>query len=197
MFNGNMKKIMKQAKQMQDKMMETQKELESMEVEGSSGGGAVKAVINGKKELISLDIDSELLSDDKEILEDLIIACVNQAQNKFDEISKDKMGAISGGLPGGFARILMESIPKTLESIISDLCKLPSIGRRTAERLAIFLLESDSIYLKSFSKHLNDLDEKISECEICHCFIDLDSTSDENQCLICSDQRRNKKYCVY
>ena len=81
--------------------METQKELESMEVEGSSGGGAVKAVINGKKELISLDIDSELLSDDKEILEDLIIACVNQAQNKFDEISKDKMGAISGGLPGG------------------------------------------------------------------------------------------------
>ena len=101
MFNGNMKKIMKQAKQMQDKMMETQKELESMEVEGSSGGGAVKAVINGKKELISLDINSELLSDDKEILEDLIIACVNQAQNKFDEISKDKMGAISGGLPGG------------------------------------------------------------------------------------------------
>ena len=101
MFNGNMKKIMKQAKQMQDKMMETQKELESMEVEGSSGGGAVKAVINGNKELISLDIDSELLSDDKEILEDLIIACVNQAQNKFDEISKDKMGAISGGLPGG------------------------------------------------------------------------------------------------
>ena len=87
----------------------------------------------------------------------------------------------------------MESIPKTLESIISDLCKLPGIGRRTAERLAIFLLESDSIYLKSFSKHLNDLDEKISECEICHCFIDLDSTSDENQCLICSDQRRNKK----
>ena len=101
MFNGNMKKIMKQAKQMQDKMMETQKELESMEIEGSSGGGAVKAVINGKKELISLDIDSELLSDDKEILEDLIIASVNQAQNKFDEISKDKMGTISGGLPGG------------------------------------------------------------------------------------------------
>ena len=101
MFNGNMKKIMKQAKQMQDKMMETQKELESMEIEGSSGGGAVKAVINGKKELLSLNIDSELLNDDKEVLEDLIIVCINQAHNKFDEISKDKMGAISGGLPGG------------------------------------------------------------------------------------------------
>tara|TARA_Y100000591_G_scaffold198476_1_gene171704 strand:- start:158 stop:475 length:318 start_codon:yes stop_codon:yes gene_type:complete len=101
MFNGNMKKIMKQAKQMQDHMMKTQKELESMEIEGSAGGGAVKAVINGKKELLSLDIDSELLNDDKEVLEDLIIVCINQAHNKFDEISKDKMGAISGGLPGG------------------------------------------------------------------------------------------------
>lgn len=101
MFNGNMKKIMKQAKQMQDQMMKTQKELESMEIEGSSGGGAVKAVINGKKELLSLDIDSELLNDDKEVLEDLIIVCINQAHNKFDDISKDKMGAISGGLPGG------------------------------------------------------------------------------------------------
>ena len=101
MFNGNMKKIMKQAKQMQDQMMKTQKELESMEIEESSGGGAVKAVINGKKELLSLNIDSELLNDDKEVLEDLIIVCINQAHNKFDEISKDKMGAISGGLPGG------------------------------------------------------------------------------------------------
>ena len=101
MFNGNMKKIMKQAKQMQDQMMKTQKELESMEIEGSAGGGAVKAVINGKKELLSLDIDSELLNDDKEVLEDLIIVCINQAHNKFDEISKDKMGDISGGLPGG------------------------------------------------------------------------------------------------
>ena len=96
-----MKKIMKQAKQMQDQMMKTQKELELMEIEGSSGGGAVKAVINGKKELLSIDIDSELLNDDKEVLEDLIIVCINQAHNKFDEISKDKMGAISGGLPGG------------------------------------------------------------------------------------------------
>ena len=103
MFNGNMKKIMKQAKQMQDKMMETQKELESMEIEGSSGGGAVKAVINGKKELISLDIDSELLSDDKEILEDLIIAAFNQARERLkakttEEISKATAGGL--GIPG-------------------------------------------------------------------------------------------------
>ena len=53
-------------------------------------------------DLLSLDIDSEVLNDDKEILEDLIIVCINQAQNKVDKVSKDKMGSISGGLPSGF-----------------------------------------------------------------------------------------------
>ena len=100
MFKGNMNKIMKQAKEMQDKMMQTQKEIESMEIEGNSGGGAVKVKLNGKKEIISLDISDESLKDDKEMLEDLIIACINQAQKEVDKISKDKMGAISGGMPG-------------------------------------------------------------------------------------------------
>jgi len=102
MFKGNMKKIMKQAKEMQDQMMKTQQELEAMEVEGAAGGGAVKAVLNGKKELISINIDSELLKDDKEILEDMIIVCINQAQAKIDKITQEKMGSISGGMPSGF-----------------------------------------------------------------------------------------------
>tara|TARA_B100001750_G_C15349662_1_gene516511 strand:+ start:86 stop:403 length:318 start_codon:yes stop_codon:yes gene_type:complete len=102
MFKGNMKKIMKQAKEMQNQMMETQKELENMEVEGTAGGGAVKAILNGKKELISIDIDSDLLKDDKEILEDMIIVCINQAQAKIDKITQEKMGSISGGMPSGF-----------------------------------------------------------------------------------------------
>ena len=100
MFKGNMNKIMKQAKEMQDKMMQTQKEIESMEVEGNSGGGAVKVKLNGKKEIISLNISDELLKDDKDMLEDMIIACINQAQQEVDKISKDKMGSISGGMPG-------------------------------------------------------------------------------------------------
>ena len=102
MFKGNMKKIMKQAKEMQDQMMKTQQELEQMEVEGTAGGGAVKAVVNGKKELISINIDPELLKDDKEILEDMIIVCINQVQAKIDKITQEKMGSISGGMPSGF-----------------------------------------------------------------------------------------------
>ena len=102
MNNLDMKKLMKQAKQMQDQMMQTQKELEAMEVEGTSGGGAVKAVLNGKKELISIDIDPELMKDDKEILEDMIVASINQAQGKIDQLTQEKMGSISGGMPSGF-----------------------------------------------------------------------------------------------
>ena len=93
MFKGNMKKLMKQAKQMQDQMMQTQKELEAMEVEGTSGGGAVKAVLNGKKELISIDIDPELMKDDKEILEDMIVASINQAQGKIDQLTQETVKA--------------------------------------------------------------------------------------------------------
>ena len=94
MFNkGSMNKMMK-------KMMQLQEEIESMEVEGNSGGGAVKVKLNGKKEIISLNISDELLQDDKEMLEDMIIACINQAQEEVDRISKEKMGALSGGMPG-------------------------------------------------------------------------------------------------
>ena len=85
----------------------------------------------------------------------------------------------------------MNSIPKTLEDIILSLSKLPGIGRRTAERLAIFLLESDSEYLKSFSLNVNNLDDKISACPICHCFIDLNQNSKQNDCVICNDESRD------
>ena len=84
---------------MQD--LENGKDIESMEVEGNSGGGAVKVRLNGKKEIISLNISDELFEDDKDMLEDMIIACINQAQQEVDKITKDKMGAISGGMPGG------------------------------------------------------------------------------------------------
>ncbi len=90
---GNMNKVMK-------KMMQLQQEIESMEVEGNAGGGAVKVKLNGKKEILSLNISDELLKDDKEMLEDMIIACINQAQEEVDRISKEKMGALSGGMPG-------------------------------------------------------------------------------------------------
>ena len=97
MFNkGSMNKMMK-------KMMELQEEIESMEVEGNSGGGAVKVKLNGKKEIISLNISDELLQDDKEMLEDMIIACINQAQEEVDKISKEIISVV-GSKVGGLLR---------------------------------------------------------------------------------------------
>ncbi|MAP16396.1 MAG: YbaB/EbfC family nucleoid-associated protein [Verrucomicrobiales bacterium] len=98
---GNM---MKQAQEMQSKLESLQKELEQEIVEGASGGGMVKATATAKGVLKSLAIDDELFKqDEKEILEDLVVAAVNDAKTKGEKLSQEKMSAISGGLnlPGG------------------------------------------------------------------------------------------------
>ena len=102
---NNMSQIMKQAKAMQEKMAEMQKKIEETEIEGSSGGGVVKIVINGKHEVKNLFIDPSIVnSDEKEVLEDLIIAALNDANKKIAENTNDQLGSISGGmgLPPGF-----------------------------------------------------------------------------------------------
>ena len=83
---NNMSQIMKQAKAMQEKMAEMQKKIEETEIEGSSGGGAVKIVMNGKHEVKNLFIDPSIVnSEEKEVLEDLIIAALNDVNKKISE----------------------------------------------------------------------------------------------------------------
>ena len=96
---NNMSQIMKQAKAMQEKMAEMQKKIEETEIEGSSGGGAVKIIMNGKHEVKNLFIDPSIVnSDEKEVLEDLIIAALNDANKKIAENTNDQLGSISGGM---------------------------------------------------------------------------------------------------
>ena len=96
----NITQMMKQAQAMQGKMQEMQQELEEMEVFGESGGGMVKAVISGKGRLRKLSIDPTIVTpDDTEMMEDLIVAAINDAKDKSEEAAKEKMGAITGGLP--------------------------------------------------------------------------------------------------
>jgi len=96
---NNMSQIMKQAKAMQEKMAEMQKKIEETEIEGSSGGGAVKIVMNGKHEVKNLFIDPSVVnSDEKEVLEDLIIAALNDVNKKIAENTNDQLGSISGGM---------------------------------------------------------------------------------------------------
>ncbi|MDG5814000.1 YbaB/EbfC family nucleoid-associated protein [Chitinispirillales bacterium ANBcel5] len=95
----NMNKLLKQAQKMQSQMMKAQEELQQKEVEGTAGGGMVKVMLNGKNELTSIKINPEVVdSDDVEMLEDLIIAAHQNAQEKIKEISESTYGSISGGL---------------------------------------------------------------------------------------------------
>ena len=94
-----MSQIMKQAKAMQDKMSEIQKKIENMEVEGTSGGGAVKVIMNGKHELKKINIDKSLLNAEEiEVLEDLIVAAINDVNKKINEDMNSQLGSLSGGL---------------------------------------------------------------------------------------------------
>ena len=90
--------IMRQAQQMQAKLNEAQKKLEAMEVEGSAGGGMVKVKLSGKNAMIGLSLDPSLMSDDREILEDLIKAAHDDARRKLEDAQNEEMKGLSGGL---------------------------------------------------------------------------------------------------
>ncbi|WZL81731.1 YbaB/EbfC family nucleoid-associated protein [Vallitaleaceae bacterium 9-2] len=96
---GNMNNLMKQAQKMQQKMATMQEELDSQEFEAVVGGGVVKAIVTGKKELKTVTIDPEAVDpDDVEMLEDLIVAAVNQAIKTADETVNKEMSKLTGGL---------------------------------------------------------------------------------------------------
>ncbi len=100
---GNMQKQIKQMQAMQREMEEAQDKLGEKEVEATAGGGAVSAKVNGNKELVSLKLDKDVIDpEDSEMLEDLIIAAVNEAMRQVDEMVNDEMGKITGGfgIPG-------------------------------------------------------------------------------------------------
>lgn len=90
---------MKQAQKFQKKMKEVQEKLEKMEVEAGAGGGMVTVKANGKQDILSIKIEPEVFNgDDIEMLEDLILAAVNEAKRKADKLAKEEMKKVTGGL---------------------------------------------------------------------------------------------------
>lgn len=101
---GNMNNLMKQAQAMKKQMENMQKEVEQAEFDITSGGGAVSVKINGKKEILSIQIKPEVVDpEDVEMLEDLVLTAVNEAIRKVEDETTNKMGKVTGGLniPGG------------------------------------------------------------------------------------------------
>ncbi|MCF8413761.1 MAG: YbaB/EbfC family nucleoid-associated protein [Melioribacteraceae bacterium] len=98
-MKGGMQGMLKQIQKMQSDMEKVQAELANKIVSEESGGGMVKATVNGKKELVSIQIDEEIAtSGDKEMLEDLVVAAVNKALESATKMAEEEMGAITKGM---------------------------------------------------------------------------------------------------
>ncbi|MBA6327232.1 YbaB/EbfC family nucleoid-associated protein [Colwellia sp. MB02u-6] len=98
MMKGGMGNLMKQAQDMQAKMAKAQEELAKMEVIGEAGAGMVKVTMTGNHNVRRVIIDDSLMADDKDMLEDLVAAAMNDAVRRVEEQNKDKMGALTGGM---------------------------------------------------------------------------------------------------
>lgn len=96
--------LMKQAQAMQEKMQSMQEEMANREVEGQAGAGLVKVVMTGRHDVRSVSIDPSVMTEDKEVLEDLLAAAVNDAVRRIEELNKSSMGNLAAGLnlPAGF-----------------------------------------------------------------------------------------------
>jgi len=99
MLSGGMAGLMKQAQEMQEKMQKMQEELMQAEVSGQAGAGLVSVVMNGRHDVKRVSLDDSLLQEDKEILEDLIAAAVNDAVRKIEANNQQKMASMTAGLP--------------------------------------------------------------------------------------------------
>ena len=99
MMKGQLAGLMKQAQAMQDNMKRAQDELAQMEVEGQSGAGLVKVVMTCKHDVRRVSIDPSLLAEDKDMLEDLVAAAFNDAVRRAEEVSTEKMGKLTAGMP--------------------------------------------------------------------------------------------------
>ncbi len=102
-MSNPMNQLMKQAQQMQANMQKAQEELANMEVNGQAGGGMVTVVMTGRHDVKRVNIDDSLMSDDKEMLEDLLAAAVNDAVRQIEKTSQERMSGMTAGmnLPAG------------------------------------------------------------------------------------------------
>jgi len=102
--NMDFSKMLEQAQEMQKKMADAKESLKNISVEGESGGGGVKVILNGNGEMISIQIDPKILAEEKSVIEDLIVAATNNAKKNVELKTQEEMSKLTGGLqlPAGF-----------------------------------------------------------------------------------------------
>ena len=153
-----------------------------------AGGGAVEATVTGGKELKSIKISPEAVDpDDVEMLQDLIVAAVNEAMGEADKANAEVLGKMTGGLGGlGGLRLLMDLYSGHVNKLIEELASLPGIGGKSAQRLAFYIINMPKDRVARLSGAINDARENVHYCKKC-CTL-----TDGDLCPICSNDSRDK-----
>ena len=203
----NLNQIMKQAQQMQAEMAKAQEQLKDEIVEASAGGGMVKVTMTGDLQLREIKIAPEAIDpEDAELLQDMVIAAVNEALRSAQELAASRMGGIAAGsaaapagMPGASSRRCSAERCPTLghmyagpiSRLIAELSKLPGIGQRTAQRLAFHILRADDADALGLADAIREVKEKVGLCEVCF------NLAEGPRCRICEDARRDQSLiCV-
>ena len=166
----NFGNIMKQAKKMQERMLQLQEELAAKTVEATAGGGMVSVTVNGKFEVLSLKIEKEVVNpDDVEMLQDLIIAAVNEGVRKAQEMAAAEMAKITGrdADPRPDVGGAMSGYALPIQRLIKELSRFPGIGEKTAARLANHILRASEEDARRLAESILDVKQKIRLCSVC------------------------------
>src|SRR5712692_3724720 len=166
--------LMKQAAELKSKMEAMQAELDQIEVEGTSGGGLVTVKLSGKGEMKGVKIDESLIKpQEKETVEDLIVAAHADARRKAEVLLQEKMKNVAGGLPlpPGMKLFLSPVSTATagteIERLIQLLARLPGLGPRSARRAALFLIKKREQIMTPLAAAMQTALEKIEICRTC------------------------------
>ena len=184
----NINQMMKQAQQMQERL---QKQMADLRVEATAGGGMVTVVMDGLKQLQKITIEPEVVSkDDVEMLQDLIVAAVNDAHRKVDEaLPADER---ADGRHGAARHVLSgHDPPEPLARLIEQLQRLPGIGAKSAQRLAFHVLKTPREDVERLADALREVKDRVTYCSVCN------NITDTDPCALCaSTDRDHRIICV-
>ena len=181
-------KILDKAKELEAQMKKSQEKIKNIEVEGISGANSVKVILNGEGEMVKLEISPETIKEEKAIIEDLIVAAYNNAKVQL-KFQKQLLALAFQVLSGQFN--LMQNINE-LKELIKLISKLPGLGKRSAQRLILKLINNRDELMKPMVNNLAQVYKNVSRCKDCGT---LKSNSIGcNNCQIV--EKKFKKICV-
>ena len=184
--SNNMNQVLKQAQKMQDDITALQADLEEREFSASVGGGAVEITINGKRNVLKLDIKPEVVDpDDVEMLQDLIMSAFNEAVRILNETSDAEMQKLTGGVSFPDFSDMADSNALPLVLLAEQFAKLPGIGMKSAQKLAYHVMSMTDTEAQAFADAVIHAHKTVHTCKMCQ------NLTDKELCPICANEGRD------